>query len=150
MPTGLVFSCPASPQPASLKSQLMNLFPFVISQTIRMLLNFYGAKRQGCWLIFVCSGVMICMTAKLPLDLMSNVANLHTLQSVNGARQGKSGQQMSLRIFLCRYCSPNSLSFLRFQKLGLVGYDKCCILPLCPTSATITATNTQLCNIEVF
>lgn len=71
----------------------------------------------------------------------SHVANLHALQSASGAQQGKSGQQMSLRIFRCRHRSPNSLSFLRFQKLGLVCYEKCCVLPLCPFSASITAPN---------
>lgn len=29
---------------------------------------FYEAQRQGCWLIFVCCEVMICMTTNLPLD----------------------------------------------------------------------------------
>lgn len=120
----------------------MNLFPFVISQTIRMLLNVLWSPKAGL-LVDICLlwSYDLYDYQLAPWLRKSHVANLHALQSASGAQRGKSGQQMSLRIFRCRHRSPNSLSFLRFQKLGLVCYEKCCVLPLCPFSASITAPN---------
>jgi len=126
MPTGLVWdavqlSCLSTAR--FIAVTVMNLFPFVRSQTMRTLLNLSCGPKAGL-LVDICllwsNDIYDHQVA--PWLRKFSVAELHALQSVSGAWQGKSGQQMSLRIFLCRHCSPNSLSFLRFQKLGMVSY----------------------------
>lgn len=123
VPPGLVWDAlQLSSAARSIAGTVMNLFPFVISQTIRMLLNLFWSPKAGL-LVDICLlwSYDLYDPQVVPSLRKPSVTNLRALQSAKGAGQGKSGQQMSLRIFLCRHHSPSSVFLVELPETGLGG-----------------------------